>query len=337
MKKFFAWFFALLLTGSLILFGVCLVGHQVIAPAMGDEGAPVSDSLIREEKDLARERITALADLYGFDPEPVVAAVNEDVLKDLNSQASLWWSSVLRDGRAGNELRWDTKEVEQILMADPAVQENPDEATLQGFLEEVSLFTDIDTYNTDPDESFVVLMTLHSAKGLEFDTVFIPGMEENTFPSYLSTLSQEEMQEERRLAYVGITRAKHRLYLSCSRSRTLFGKTSYNRPSRFLSELPDELVEEKETKRPEFSGSAGISIGEKRRSDMEKSRQISTMPHMTEDKKEYTIGMRVKHRTFGEGMILNTRPMGSDTLLEIAFDTVDTKKIMANYANLSII
>ena len=128
MKKFFAWFFALLLTGSLILFGVCLVGHQVIAPAMGDEGAPVSDSLIREEKDLARERITALADLYGFDPEPVVAAVNEDVLKDLNSQASLWWSSVLRDGRAGNELRWDTKEVEQILMEDPAVQENPDEA-----------------------------------------------------------------------------------------------------------------------------------------------------------------------------------------------------------------
>ena len=70
---------------------------------------------------------------------------------------------------------------------------------------------------------------------------------------------------------------------------------------------------------------------------MEKSRQISTMPHMTEDKKEYTIGMRVKHRTFGEGMILNTRPMGSDTLLEIAFDTVGTKKIMANYANLSII
>ena len=128
MKKFFAWFFALLLTGSLILFGVCLVGHQVIAPAMGDEGAPVSDSLIREEKDLARERITALADLYGFDPEPVVAAVNEDVLKALNSQASLWWSSVLRDGRAGNELRWDTKEVEQILMEDPAVQENPDEA-----------------------------------------------------------------------------------------------------------------------------------------------------------------------------------------------------------------
>lgn len=242
---------------------------------------------------------------------------------------------IRRESDHGDEAVENIRELKSSIMR--YEQENPDEATLQGFLEEVSLFTDIDTYNTDPDESFVVLMTLHSAKGLEFDTVFIPGMEENTFPSYLSTLSQEEMQEERRLAYVGITRAKHRLYLSCSRSRTLFGKTSYNRPSRFLSELPDELVEEKETKRPEFSGSAGISIGEKRRSDMEKSRQISTMPHMTEDKKEYTIGMRVKHRTFGEGMILNTRPMGSDTLLEIAFDTVGTKKIMANYANLSII
>lgn len=128
MKKIIAWFFALLLTGSLILFGVCLVGRQVIAPAMGDEGAPVSDSLIREEKDLARVRIIALADLYGFNPEPVIDAVNEDVLKDLNSQASLWWSSVLRDGKAGKELRWNTKTVEKIIMEDPAVQENPDEA-----------------------------------------------------------------------------------------------------------------------------------------------------------------------------------------------------------------
>ena len=128
MKKIFAWFLAFLLTGSLILFCVCLVGRQVIAPAMGDDGAPVSESLIREEKDLARERITTLADLYGFNPEPVIALVNEDVLKDLNSQASLWWSSVLRDGKAGKDLRWDTAELEMILQEDPAAQENPEEA-----------------------------------------------------------------------------------------------------------------------------------------------------------------------------------------------------------------
>ena len=128
MKKIIAWILAFLLTGSLILFGVCLVGRQVIAPAMGDEGAPVSESLIREEKDLARERITTLADLYGFDPEPVIALVNEDVLKELNGQASLWWSSVLRDGKAGKELSWDTAELEKILREDPAAQENPGEA-----------------------------------------------------------------------------------------------------------------------------------------------------------------------------------------------------------------
>ena len=128
MKKTVAWFLAFLLTGSLILFCVCLVGRQVIAPAMGDDGAPVSESLIREEKDLARERITTLADLYGFNPEPVIALVNEDVLKELNSQASLWWSSVLRDGKAGKDLRWDTTELEKVLQADPAAQEDPDEA-----------------------------------------------------------------------------------------------------------------------------------------------------------------------------------------------------------------
>ena len=128
MKKTIAWFLAFLMTGSLILFGVCLVGRQVLAPAMGDEGAPVSESLIREEKELARERITALAELYGFDPEPVVAIVSEDVLRDLNSQASLWWSSVVRDGKAGKDLRWDTAELEKILQEDPAAQENPDEA-----------------------------------------------------------------------------------------------------------------------------------------------------------------------------------------------------------------
>ena len=128
MKKCLAWFLAFLLTGSLILFGVCLVGRQVIAPAMGEEGAPVSESLIREEKELARERIAKLAELYGFDAEPVNAIVNEEVLQDLNSQASLWWSSVLRDGKAGKDLRWDTMELEKVLQADPAAQEDPDEA-----------------------------------------------------------------------------------------------------------------------------------------------------------------------------------------------------------------
>ncbi len=216
-------------------------------------------------------------------------------------------------------------------------QENPDSATLQGFLEEVALFTDLDTYNNDDDSSFVVMMTLHSAKGLEFDNVFIPGMEENTFPSYMASMSEEEMQEERRLAYVGITRAKKRLYLSCSKSRTLFGKTSHNRPSRFLAELPAELVEEKEKTRVGLNGAAGAAKGAKRREDLAQSRTISYQPQRQSNAASYAVGMRVRHKSFGEGLIIDARPMASDTLLEIAFDTSGTKKIMANYANLEIL
>ncbi len=216
-------------------------------------------------------------------------------------------------------------------------QENPENATLQGFLEEVALFTDLDTYNTENDSSFVVMMTLHSAKGLEFDNVFVPGMEENTFPSYLSTLSEEEMQEERRLAYVGITRARNKLYLSASKSRTLFGKTSHNRPSRFLAELPEELVVEKETPRPTLNGAAAAAKGARRKADLAQSHVISAQSHKQQNTVDYKPGMRIKHKTFGEGLIISTSPMASDTLLEIAFDTAGTKKIMANYANLTIL
>ena len=216
-------------------------------------------------------------------------------------------------------------------------QENPDSATLQGFLEEVALFTDLDTYNNEDDSSFVVMMTLHSAKGLEFENVFIPGMEDNTFPSYLATLSEEEMQEERRLAYVGITRAKKRLFLSCSKSRTLFGKTSHNRPSRFLSELPAELVEEKEKPHVGLNGAAGAAKGAKRREDLAQSHVISAQPQRQDSKTNFSVGMRVRHKSFGEGLIIGARPMASDMLLEIAFDDAGTKKIMANYANLDVL
>ena len=216
-------------------------------------------------------------------------------------------------------------------------QENPDSATLQGFLEEVALFTDLDTYNNEDDSSFVVMMTLHSAKGLEFENVFIPGMEDNTFPSYLATLSEEEMQEERRLAYVGITRAKKRLFLSCSKSRTLFGKTSHNRPSRFLSELPAELVEEKEKPHVGLNGAAGAAKGAKRREDLAQSHVISAQPQRQDSKTNFIVGMRVRHKSFGEGLIIGARPMASDMLLEIAFDDAGTKKIMANYANLDVL
>ena len=115
------------------------------------------------------------------------------------------------------------------------------EASLPGFLEEVALISDIDSYDEGAD--VVVLMTMHAAKGLEFNYVFIVGLEEGIFPSEMSRYSNEDLEEERRLCYVGITRAKKELYLSCANSRMLFGQTKHNRPSRFLEEIDASLVE----------------------------------------------------------------------------------------------
>ena len=126
MKKILAVLLAFMLTGTLILFSVSFLGRQIILPAMNEGGAKVSDAVIREEQQLARERVTRLADLYGFDAEPVVSLIGEETLRDLNSQASRWWSTVLQDGTTGESLRWDTRELEQVLASDPRLAANKD-------------------------------------------------------------------------------------------------------------------------------------------------------------------------------------------------------------------
>ncbi len=201
-------------------------------------------------------------------------------------------------------------------------EENP-EGELSDFLEEVALLTDIDNYNADADT--VVLMTLHSSKGLEFPVVFIPGLEEGVFPGMQSMYDTAEIEEERRLAYVGITRAKEKLYLLNTRSRMIFGSTKYNPPSRFLQELPPECCEviakpkvnkiNQAPAKPQKPIS-GFGVG------------ISSAPKKSTE--SFIIGEEVVHRVFGKGMIVSLRPMGNDTLMEIAFEKVGTKKIMAN-------
>ena len=126
MKKILAVLLAFMLTGTLILFSVSFLGRQIILPAMNEGGAQVSDAVIREEQQLARERVTRLADLYGFDAEAVVSLIGEETLRDLNSQASRWWSTVLQDGTTGESLRWDTRELEQVLASDPRLAANKD-------------------------------------------------------------------------------------------------------------------------------------------------------------------------------------------------------------------
>ena len=211
-------------------------------------------------------------------------------------------------------------------------EENAEEPSLSGFLEEISLYTDIDNLNDDAD--YVVMMTMHSAKGLEFPTVFVVGMEENIFPSSRSVESQADIEEERRLAYVAITRAKKKLYLTHAVERMMYGRYDRNRVSRFIKELPVENIEKQEEK--------GLSFEPKNNSN-----KITTVHSMslqqqlaqkrqgqTKQAESFCAGDKVKHNIFGEGTVLKATPMSGDTLLEIAFESKGTKKIMANFARL---
>lgn len=224
-------------------------------------------------------------------------------------------------------------------------QEN-EEATLSGFLEEVALMTDIDNYNAQTDA--VVLMTIHSAKGLEFPVVFLPGMEEGIFPGIQSMYNNDDIEEERRLAYVGITRAKRNLYISHANLRMLFGTTSRNMPSRFLVEVPEALIERTGRRSTAQMGFDGNSQADR---DFERSQGYSRyagtgyLSKIKEQSKatqkpeaapsvKYNTGDTVVHKVFGQGVILSSKPMGNDSMLEIAFEKAGTKKLMANYAKL---
>lgn len=213
-----------------------------------------------------------------------------------------------------------------------------DEADLSSFLEEISLQTDIDNYDANADTC--VMMTLHSAKGLEFPVVFITGMEDGIFPSYASIMNPDEIGEERRLAYVGITRAKEKLYLTKTRSRMLFGSTTFNKASRFLNEIPDELInytgnENKhaasENSQAPTAKTEKISVGQKAKMSYAKSMYKKPA---AQSGVVYKVGDTVLHKVFGRGMVMKTEKMGNDTLLEIAFDKAGTKNLMANFSKM---
>ena len=218
-------------------------------------------------------------------------------------------------------------------------QEENEDATLGSFLEEVSLMTDIDNYNSEADT--VTLMTLHSAKGLEFPCVFIAGMEEGIFPGQQSMFIPSEVEEERRLAYVGITRAKEKLYLTATKTRLLFGSTTHNRPSRFVDEIPAELIDN--VSKSSITTAQKIMFQpQETKSDKSytipkhysaKTDSVSTKSAST-NKETYKVGDTVLHSAFGKGVILSVQPMGGDYFLEIAFEKASTKKIMAAYAKL---
>lgn len=216
-------------------------------------------------------------------------------------------------------------------------QDNGEEATLSGFLEEISLMTDVD--NLDESVDAVVMMTMHSAKGLEFPCVFLPGFEEGIFPGMQAIYNPPEIEEERRLAYVAITRAKEELTIVNAETRMIFGSTNRNKPSRFCMEIPEELVDRhraREWKKPEPGTVLPVSYRETRAVSMQAARNFGPAAAARPEKPSVALrpGDAVMHKTFGQGMILSASPMGNDVLLEIAFERVGTKKLMANFARL---
>ena len=219
-----------------------------------------------------------------------------------------------------------------------AYVQNAETPTLAGFLEEIALYTDLEQYNEGDDA--VVMMTMHSAKGLEFPHVFLVGFEDGLFPGMRAIGDPEEMEEERRLCYVAITRAKQTLTISYAKQRMLYGRTNASLSSRFLREIPEDMVVRKgqyHTTQRQTYGYSGFSSAD------------YTLPYRTAPKKtefssvptaktqtsylELNKGDMVQHTAFGKGMVLSVIKMGGDALLEIAFDQIGTKKLMAKTAS----
>ena len=214
------------------------------------------------------------------------------------------------------------------------------DATLEGYLADVALYTDMDNY--DKDQDCVVMMTMHSAKGLEFTNVFLVGAEEGIFPGIKAIGEPDEMEEERRLCYVAITRAKKKLCISCARQRMLFGKTTANRVSRFVDEIPSEDIEkrnipqgyafsDKSPFQSEFATRSGIRAKSK-----PVSAPVQSAPKSAPSP-SFSMGDRVRHRAFGDGQIIKMTPMGNDQLIEISFDSGITKKLMLRAAALHMV
>ena len=271
-----------------------------------------------------------------------------EVLKDADLtitelvKAILLKSGYIAALQAENTVESETRiqNLEEFLTVVGEFEEEYAENNLNEFLQTLSLSSDVD--NIDDADDKITLMTLHSAKGLEYLVVFLVGMEDGIFPGEQSATTIEGLEEERRLFYVGITRAKKILFITLASKRTLFGYTSYNKPSRFLKEIPKELTKKNIEKREEV-----ISVS-KSNFDTKKSgfnfrtpeaflSNIKARNTNNVDLSKYKVGQSIFHKKFGEGVIIGLEPENDDIKVDIDFNKVGHKRLMAKFANLEII
>ena len=289
------------------------------------------------------ESFVALIEHFKTDAEDMSIS---DLLKEIIEETG-YIESLQAEDMVEAETRIEN--IDELLSKVAAYEEDCEErnepASLSGFLEEVALVADIDSLDEDTD--YVVLMTLHSAKGLEFPNVYLAGMEDGLFPSYMTITSDdpEEVEEERRLCYVGITRAEKELTLTCARRRMIRGETQYNKMSRFLKEIPMELLSTgaaftKEKEEPEVKVSAYMQAKQAfKAKPFGGSAPYSQAPARSFGKSsgkglDYGTGDRVRHIKFGEGTVTAIVEGGRDYEVTVAFDTAGTKKMFAAFAKL---
>ena len=298
----------------------------------------------------SREFINTIEEIIAQKDDLSISELIKTILKKTGySQALENENTVEAENRIEN--------LEEFLTVAIEFEEEFAENSLSEFLESITLSSDID--NLEENDDSVTLMTLHSAKGLEFPVVFLVGLEEGIFPGYKSISEQKELEEERRLCYVGITRAKENLFLTCAKQRTIFGSTSCNMMSRFLKEMPEELLEgiEQDNNKNTFNdtksdwtyGNSKVKTYKEDTSTLKTNNNfvfrtaenflnsINKRPEKNVDLSAYKAGVRVYHKKFGEGTISSVETEGDDLKVDIDFDKVGHKRLMAKYANLEII
>ena len=316
----------------------------------------------------SREFVNVIEDLKEKKEEMVISELIKTTLRKSGYTKALEAENTIE---AENRI----ENLEEFLTVAIEFEEQSAENSLSEFLEGITLSSDLD--NVEETEETVTLMTLHSAKGLEFPVVFLVGMEEGIFPGYKSISEPKELEEERRLCYVGITRAKEQLYLTCSKQRTIFGSTSYNPVSRFLKEIPEELLDGykeafgdenanknqmfKESKYTWTYGSKdngniktykinenqpeNISASNKQKNNIGFAfrtaenflNSLGKKSNNNVDLSMYEAGLKVYHKKFGEGIINKVEPEGDDLKVDIDFEKSGHKRLMAKYAKLEII